>query len=87
MAWYQNGEGIDYDSPRGGISIKTEKINHETKSTLLLTRVDKTDTGNYTCAPDNAEPVSVMVYIVNGKLRNLPVSSDPTDFFELSKVA
>ena len=70
VLWYHDSDNIDYDSPRGGISMKTEKTAHKTISTLLLTKVSKSDTGNYTCAPDNAEPVSVMIFVVNGKLES-----------------
>nr|XP_053631928.1 neurotrimin-like [Cherax quadricarinatus] len=61
--WYRGTTLINYSS-RGGISVVTDK--HSRTSRLVVTRATTADSGNYTCAPANAEPASVSVYILNG---------------------
>nr|CAD7397651.1 unnamed protein product [Timema poppensis] len=57
---------INFDSPRGGISLVTEK-GPVTTSRLLIQKAIPTDTGLYTCDPSNANPASVTVHILNGE--------------------
>lgn len=63
--WYQGTKLINYSS-RGGISVVTDK--HSRTSKLVVTRATTADSGNYTCAPANAEPASISVYIINGEI-------------------
>ncbi|PNF40673.1 hypothetical protein B7P43_G03795 [Cryptotermes secundus] len=60
------GPVINFDSPRGGISLVTEK-GPVTTSRLLIQKAIPSDTGLYTCDPSNANPASVRVHILNGK--------------------
>ena len=62
--WYHGKTLINYSS-RGGISVVTDK--HSKTSKLVVTRAVLKDSGNYTCAPANAEPASVNVYILTGE--------------------
>lgn len=62
--WYRGTTLVNYSS-RGGISVVTDKLSRTSR--LLLTRATTADSGNYTCAPANAEPASVAVYIHIGK--------------------
>lgn len=57
---------INYDSPRGGVSVITEK-GELTTSYLLVQRAKVSDSGKYTCAPSNANPSTVNVHILSGK--------------------
>lgn len=57
---------INFDSPRGGISLVTEK-GKLTTSRLLVQKAIQGDTGQYTCAPSNANSMSIRVHILNGK--------------------
>lgn len=57
---------INFDSPRGGISLVTEK-GVLTTSRLLIQNALQSDSGLYTCDPSNANPTSVRVHILNGK--------------------
>lgn len=57
---------INFDSPRGGISLVTEK-GVLTTSRLLVQKAIQSDSGVYTCDPSNANPTSVRVHILNGK--------------------
>uniref|UniRef100_A0A182YDR8 Ig-like domain-containing protein n=1 Tax=Anopheles stephensi TaxID=30069 RepID=A0A182YDR8_ANOST len=57
---------INYDSPRGGVSVITEK-GETTTSYLLIQRARTTDTGKYVCSPSNADPSTINVHILNGE--------------------
>lgn len=66
ILWYRGATLVNYSS-RGGISVVTDKLTGTSR--LVLTRTTPADSGNYTCAPANAEPASVSVYILNGESR------------------
>lgn len=65
--WYHGQSVIDFDSPRGGISLETEKTESGTTSKLLVTKALLSDSGNYTCMPSNASPASTVVHVLNGE--------------------
>ncbi|KAK1116931.1 hypothetical protein K0M31_017148 [Melipona bicolor] len=65
MIWSHNTEVINFDSPRGGISLVTEK-GPETTSRLMIQKAVQSDSGIYTCEPSNANPSSIKVHVVNG---------------------
>ncbi|XP_076223822.1 zwei Ig domain protein zig-8 isoform X2 [Nomia melanderi] len=67
VSWHHGGSVVDFDSPRGGVSLETEKTESGTTSKLLVTQARLTDSGNYTCIPSNANPASVMVHVLNGE--------------------
>ncbi|XP_050698832.1 cell adhesion molecule 1-like [Eriocheir sinensis] len=67
LAWYRGNTELDYDSPRGGVSVEIEKTPKCTTSRLFLTRATKQDSGNYTCAPTEAQPSTVLVHVVRGE--------------------
>ncbi|XP_055710390.1 zwei Ig domain protein zig-8-like [Phlebotomus papatasi] len=64
--WTHDNLEISYDSPRGGVSVITEK-GEITTSYLLIQRAKDPDSGKYTCSPSNANPVSVTVHVLNGE--------------------
>ncbi|KAI4482769.1 hypothetical protein M0804_008622 [Polistes exclamans] len=66
MVWSHNTEIINFDSPRGGISLVTEK-GPETTSRLMIQKAVPSDSGIYTCEPSNANPSSIKVHVVDGK--------------------
>lgn len=57
---------IGYDSNRGGVSVVTEK-GIESSSSLLIQNARPADSGKYVCRPDNAEPATVNVHVLNGE--------------------
>ncbi|XP_034098997.1 protein CEPU-1 [Drosophila nasuta] len=63
--WTHNNQEINYDSPRGGVSVITEK-GDITTSYLLIQRAQISDSGRYSCMPSNANAKSVNVHILNG---------------------
>ncbi|XP_040154537.1 zwei Ig domain protein zig-8-like isoform X2 [Anopheles arabiensis] len=64
VVWKHNRDDINFDSPRGGISLVTEK-GILTTSRLLVQKAIASDSGLYTCEPSNANPASVRVHILN----------------------
>ena len=60
-----NHQMIGYDSNRGGVSVVTEK-GIESSRSLLIQNARPTDSGKYVCRPDNAEPATVNVHVLNG---------------------
>lgn len=73
---------INFDSPRGGISLVTEK-GPLTTSRLLVQKASQIDSGLYTCAPSNANPSSVRVHILNGKTPSFIQSHSPPNIIHL----
>ncbi|KAL7301895.1 hypothetical protein TKK_0005494 [Trichogramma kaykai] len=67
VSWHHGASLVDFDSPRGGISLETEKTESGTTSKLLVTQARLSDSGNYTCIPSNANPASVTVHVLNGE--------------------
>ncbi|XP_039500968.1 uncharacterized protein LOC120457482 isoform X2 [Drosophila santomea] len=65
VQWNHNNQEINYDSPRGGVSVITEK-GDITTSYLLIQRASIADSGKYSCLPSNANPKSVNVHILKG---------------------
>ncbi|XP_071519041.1 limbic system-associated membrane protein-like [Panulirus ornatus] len=57
--WYQNAKMINYDADRG-VHITPDKEH----SILTVSAVADEHAGNYTCAPANASPSSVLVHVV-----------------------
>lgn len=66
IQWTHNNKKINYDSPRGGVSVITEK-GETTTSYLLVQRAKSGDSGKYCCIPSNANTYSVNVHILNGE--------------------
>lgn len=64
--WTHNSQEINYDSPRGGVSVITEK-GDVTTSYLLIQRANTPDSGKYTCNPSNANLKTVVVHVLNGE--------------------
>ncbi|KAG7198242.1 hypothetical protein KM043_005645 [Ampulex compressa] len=67
VTWYHAGAVIDFDGPRGGVSLETEKGKDGTTSKLLITRALLNDSGNYTCVSSKVAPASVTVHVLNGE--------------------
>ncbi|CAL8069202.1 unnamed protein product [Orchesella dallaii] len=67
VTWYHGSNIVDFNSPRGGISLETEKTDAGTTSKLVITRANTSDSGNYTCVPSNAYQASVWVHVLNGE--------------------
>ncbi|XP_031780180.1 titin homolog isoform X1 [Nasonia vitripennis] len=69
VQWLHGNRTLNYDTTRGGISVKTNLMEEGANSTLSIARVGPADSGNYTCAlttmPD--QPATVHVHVLNGE--------------------
>ncbi|XP_077294881.1 uncharacterized protein LOC143917272 [Arctopsyche grandis] len=62
--WNHNDAIISYDSPRGGVSVITEK-GETTTSFLLIQQARSSDSGLYQCNPSNAQSKTITVHVLN----------------------
>lgn len=51
-------------------SVKTEILEKGANSTLFIAKVNKSDSGNYTCSINSSHEFTVSVHVLNGKLYN-----------------
>ncbi|XP_015181460.1 PREDICTED: peroxidasin homolog [Polistes dominula] len=65
--WYYNENVLSYDSPRGGVSVITEKGGDVTTSWLLIQAAQPSDSGEYSCTPSNANTASIRVHVLHGE--------------------
>lgn len=66
--WRHDDKIISYDSPRGGVSVITEK-GDITSSFLVVQLARPSDAGIYTCSPAIGKPVSVNVHVLRGEYK------------------
>ncbi|XP_076749290.1 limbic system-associated membrane protein isoform X2 [Xylocopa sonorina] len=73
VQWLHGNRVLNYDTTRGGISVKTELMEEGANSTLSIARVGPADSGNYTChlttMPE--QPATVHVHVLNESLAEL----------------
>ena len=67
--WYHEDAMINFDQYRG---ISTSK--NRTGSTLTISIINHSHSGNYSCVPSNTKPASILVHILDGEC--LSVSCD-----------
>ncbi|XP_069948041.1 uncharacterized protein [Cherax quadricarinatus] len=67
VVWYQGAARLDYDAPRGGIALQTEKTPSKTVSRLMLSAVTPRDSGRYSCHPDTGGSAAVSVHVQSGQ--------------------
>lgn len=63
--WYRNDDVLNY-SPHVQILDAQMPEEKPLVSKLFVDNVQKSHSGNYTCAPSNAKPASVLVHVVDG---------------------
>lgn len=66
--WRHDDTIISYDSPRGGVSVITEK-GDITASFLVVQLARPSDAGIYTCSPAVGKAVSVNVHVLRGEYK------------------
>ncbi|XP_055535002.1 uncharacterized protein LOC129724286 [Wyeomyia smithii] len=64
--WIHNDNILNHDVQRGGISVKTNLTNIGANSTLFVAKVNKQDSGSYTCSIGPNQHYSVSVHVLNG---------------------
>ncbi|XP_043198461.1 zwei Ig domain protein zig-8-like [Amphibalanus amphitrite] len=64
--WHHNDKVLNPYNLRSDIQVSVEHEPRQTRSTLNITDVRDTDSGNYNCSADNTRPASVRVYVSEG---------------------
>ncbi|XP_058832915.1 uncharacterized protein LOC131690863 [Topomyia yanbarensis] len=64
--WIHNENILNHDVQRGGISVKTNLTTVGANSTLFVAKVNKQDSGSYTCSIGPNQHYSVSVHVLNG---------------------
>lgn len=64
--WIHNENILNHDVQRGGISVKTNLTNVGANSTLFVAKVNRQDSGSYTCSIGPNQHYSVSVHVLNG---------------------
>ncbi|XP_055309756.1 uncharacterized protein LOC129573352 isoform X2 [Sitodiplosis mosellana] len=70
--YWSHGERIlNYDVERGGISVKTEILDKGANSSLLIAKINKADSGNYSCFINATHEYTVSVHVLNESFAEL----------------
>ncbi|XP_077287197.1 zwei Ig domain protein zig-8-like [Arctopsyche grandis] len=67
VQWKHGIRTLNYDTTRGGISVKSEMKPEGAHSKLYIANANKHDSGNYTCSLDEAAMTTVFVHVLNGE--------------------
>ncbi|KAM7359164.1 defective proboscis extension response 20 isoform 1-T6 [Cochliomyia hominivorax] len=65
--WKHSEDVLNYDVTRGGVSVKTELMDDGANSTLFIAKINKADSGNYTCSISEYQNYTIVVHILNGE--------------------
>ncbi|KAI9589599.1 hemicentin-1 [Glossina fuscipes] len=67
ITWRHGTRMLNYDTSRGGISVKTDMLPGRALSRLYIANANRHDTGNYTCMLGNDITGTVIVHVLNGE--------------------
>uniref|UniRef100_A0A8D8SUX1 Limbic system-associated membrane protein n=2 Tax=Cacopsylla melanoneura TaxID=428564 RepID=A0A8D8SUX1_9HEMI len=67
IVWTHGSRVLNYDTTRGGISVKTDMLQDGAKSRLFIANAVATDSGNYTCSMTENASTMVLVHVLNGE--------------------
>ncbi|XP_049780155.1 uncharacterized protein LOC126176985 [Schistocerca cancellata] len=79
VTWRHGDVTLNYGTPRGGISVRTDLSPAGANSSLLVARIGSGDAGNYTCSVSPSEFATVTVHVLDGEHpAELHLSLSPT---------
>ncbi|XP_063218451.1 cell adhesion molecule DSCAM [Bacillus rossius redtenbacheri] len=67
VTWRHGARMLNYDTSRGGISVKTDLHPGGAMSRLYIANANKLDSGNYTCSLAEVAAATVAVHVLNGE--------------------
>ncbi|VVC28970.1 Immunoglobulin subtype,Immunoglobulin-like domain,Immunoglobulin-like fold,Immunoglobulin subtype [Cinara cedri] len=67
IIWRHESTTLNYDTSRGGISVKTDILFDGAKSILIVANAQISDSGKYTCSLTDIASTSVTVHVLNGE--------------------
>lgn len=65
IMWRHGERILNYDTVRGGISVKTDILQNGAKSRLFIANANAQDSGNYTCSLAEVAATSVYIHVLN----------------------
>ncbi|XP_039749870.1 titin homolog [Pararge aegeria] len=65
--WKHGGRLLNYDTKRGGVSVKTEASANGALSRLYIANANRNDSGNYTCSLADVAASAVFVHVLRGE--------------------
>ncbi|CRK98033.1 CLUMA_CG011402, isoform A [Clunio marinus] len=67
VTWKHGLRMLNYDTSRGGISVKTDMLPSGAMSRLYIANANRHDSGNYSCALGDIAQATVMVHVLIGE--------------------
>ncbi|KAJ9596089.1 hypothetical protein L9F63_012718, partial [Diploptera punctata] len=67
VTWKHGQRMLNYDTSRGGISVKTNILPEGAISRLYIANANEADTGNYTCSLAEIASTTIAVHVLNGE--------------------
>ncbi|OWR48051.1 putative defective proboscis extension response [Danaus plexippus plexippus] len=67
VSWKHGGRLLNYDTKRGGVSVKTEATSNGALSRLYIANAVRNDSGNYTCSLADVAASAVSVHVLRGE--------------------
>ncbi|XP_045102294.1 titin homolog isoform X2 [Portunus trituberculatus] len=86
ILWRHGDHMLNYDTSRGGISVKTDMSSSVIVSTLFIANATPKDSGNYTCSLGDVATGSVLVHVLNGEHPQAMHGSSRKDLCSLTLV-
>ncbi|XP_070500295.1 uncharacterized protein [Chironomus tepperi] len=71
VLWIHNDLVLNYDATRGGISVRTDLTEEGANSTLSVAKINKFDSGNYTCSIGPTHSFTTTVHVLNESFAEL----------------
>ncbi|KAG5679583.1 hypothetical protein PVAND_009143 [Polypedilum vanderplanki] len=71
VLWIHNDHVLNYDAIRGGISVRTDLTEEGANSTLSVAKINKLDSGNYTCSIGPTHSFTTQVHVLNESFAEL----------------
>ncbi|XP_045540241.1 obscurin [Papilio machaon] len=65
--WKHGNRLLNYDTKRGGVSVKTETLPNGALSRLYIANANRKDSGNYTCSLADFAATAVSVHVLRGE--------------------
>ncbi|CAD0205759.1 unnamed protein product [Chrysodeixis includens] len=65
--WKHGSRLLNYDTKRGGVSVKTEATSNGALSRLYIANANRNDSGNYTCSLADVAASAVSVHVLRGE--------------------
>ncbi|PZC70613.1 hypothetical protein B5X24_HaOG215452 [Helicoverpa armigera] len=66
--WKHGTRLLNYDTKRGGVSVKTEATSNGALSRLYIANANRNDSGNYTCSLADVAASAVSVHVLRGMI-------------------